>query len=95
MNELTEEEVMHVAHLARIGVTKCDVEKYKIQLKQIMNEIDRINEVNIDSLDFSISPTINSNIYREDVSVDEKYDVLKNAPKTNGNYIEIKRFVND
>ena len=32
MNELTREEVLHVAHLARIDVTEEDINKYKIQL---------------------------------------------------------------
>lgn len=94
MNELTKEEVLHVAHLARINVTDEDVAKYKVGLAQILNEIERINEVNVDE-DILISPTANKNVCREDVSIDESVDILKNAPKTSGNYIEIKRFVND
>ena len=94
MNELTKEEVLHVANLARINVSEEDIEKYKIQLKQILNEIERINEVNADD-DILISPTSNKNVYREDIGIDENIDVLKNAPKKSGNYIEIKRFVND
>lgn len=94
MNELTKEEVLHVANLARINVSEEEVEKYKKGLKQILDELNRINEVNA-SDDILISPTSNNNIYREDVGIDENVDVLKNAPKRSGNYIEIKRFVND
>lgn len=94
MNELTKEEVLHVAHLARISVTDEDVEKYKVQLKQILDEINRINEINVED-DILISPTENKNVYREDNGIDEDVDILKNAPKKSGNYIEIKRFVND
>lgn len=94
MNELTKEEVLHVAHLARINVTDDEIKKYQIGLKQILDELNRINEVNV-SDDILISPTENENIYREDIPVDEDVDVLKNAPKKSGNYIEIKRFVND
>lgn len=94
MNELTKEEVLHVANLARINVSDEEIEKYKVGLKQILNELERINEVNVDD-DILISPTSNKNVYREDVGIDENIDVLKNAPKTSGNYIEIKRFVND
>lgn len=94
MNELTKEEVLHVAHLARISVSEEDIEKYKVQLKQILDEINRINEVNVDE-DILISPTLNKNVYREDIGVDNEVDILKNAPKRSGNYIEIKRFVND
>lgn len=94
MNELTREEVLHVAHLARIDVTEEDINKYKIQLKQILDEINRINELDVDD-DILISPTDNKNVYREDVGINEDVDVLRNAPKKSGNYIEIKRFVND
>lgn len=95
MNDLTKEEVLHVAHLARIGVDDDDIEKYSHQLKQIMNEIDKINEIDVDISDFMISPTKNSNLYRSDVAVCEEVDFKLNAPKTNGNYIEVKRFRND
>ena len=94
MDELTKEEVLHVAHLARIDVTEEDINKYKIQLKQILDEINRINELDVDD-DILISPTDNKNVYREDVGINEDVDVLRNAPKKSGNYIEIKRFVND
>lgn len=94
MNELTREEVLHVAHLARIDVTEEDINKYKIQLKQILDEINRINELDVDG-DILISPTDNKNVYREDLGINEDVDVLRNAPKKSGNYIEIKRFVND
>ena len=94
MGELTREEVLHVAHLARIDVTEEDINKYKIQLKQILDEINRINELDVDG-DILISPTDNKNVYREDIGINEDVDVLRNAPKKSGNYIEIKRFVND
>lgn len=94
MDELTREEVLHVAHLARINVSDEDVEKYKVQLKQILNEMEKINEVDVDG-DILISPSNNKNEYREDVGINSDVDILSNAPKKNGNYIEIKRFVND
>lgn len=94
MNELTREEVLHVAHLTRIDVTEEDINKYKVQLKQILDEINRINELDVDG-DILISPTDNKNVYREDIGINEDVDVLRNAPKKSGNYIEIKRFVND
>ena len=95
MDEMTREEVLHVAHLARIEVDENDIEKYAHQLKQIMDEINKINEVDIDTSDILISPSENHNVYRDDEPIDEYVDISKNAPLTNGNYIEVKRFVND
>ncbi len=92
---MTNEEVLKVAHLARVYIDDNEIEMYKGQLEAIMNEINKINEVEIIDDDIMISPSSNINKYREDVPKKAKDDVLSNAPKTNGNYIQIKRFVNE
>ena len=92
---MTTEEVLKVAHLARVSIDDNEIEMYKGQLEAIMNEINKINEVEIIDDDIMISPSSNINKYREDVPKKAKDDVLSNAPKTNGNYIQIKRFVNE
>ena len=92
---MTNEEVLKVAHLARVYIDDKEIEMYKGQLEAIMNEINKINEVEIIDDDIMISPSSNINKYREDVPKKAKDDVLSNAPKTNGNYIQIKRFVNE
>lgn len=92
---MTNEEVLKVAHLARVYIGDNEIEMYKGQLEAIMNEINKINEVEIIDDDIMISPSSNINKYREDIPKKAKDDVLSNAPKTNGNYIQIKRFVNE
>ena len=92
---MTNEEVLKVAHLARVSIDDNEIEMYKGQLEAIMNEINKINEVEIIDDDIMISPSSNINKYREDVPKKAKDDVLSNAPKTNANYIQIKRFVNE
>ena len=92
---MTNEEVLKVAHLARVSIDDNEIEMYKGQLEAIMDEINKINEVEIIDDDIMISPSSNINKYREDVPKNAKDDVLSNAPKTNGNYIQIKRFVNE
>ena len=92
---MTNEEVLKVAHLARVYIDDNEIEMYKGQLEAIMNEINKINEVEIIDDDIMISPSSNINRYREDVPKKAKDDVLSNAPKTNGNNIQIKRFINE
>lgn len=94
MNELTKEEVLHVSDLAKINITDEELRSYQVSLKQILDEVNRINEINVDG-DILISPSENENIYREDIGITDEVNVLKNAPKSSGNYIEIKRFVNE
>lgn len=95
MNDLTEEEVLHVAHLGRLSLSKEEIEKYKHQLKQILNDINKINEVVIND-NIMISPSENSNVFSDNSykEIDTK-SALSNAPTTKGNYIEVRWLKND
>ena len=43
--KLTREEVLHVAELARIKITEEEIERYQVQLKQLLNDVEKINDV--------------------------------------------------
>lgn len=89
--EVTEEYVLHVAHLGRLKLNDDEIKRYKHQLKQILNEIDKINELNIDESDILITPSLNSNVFslKRSNNIDTN-EIISNAPKTNGNYIEVR-----
>ena len=44
-NKLTREEVLHVAHLARINISEEEIEMYQMNLKQMIDEIDKIKDL--------------------------------------------------
>ena len=39
MDKLTKEEVNHIAHLARIGMSENDVETFQIEPKKLLDEV--------------------------------------------------------
>ncbi len=96
MEKLEKEKVMHVADLARLYVKNEEMEKYEIQLADIMTEIDKINELNIDEKEeILIAPTENLNGYREDL-VGEMLDqesIFKNAKHVSDGYIVVPRVI--
>jgi aspartyl-tRNA(Asn)/glutamyl-tRNA(Gln) amidotransferase subunit C len=89
--------VLHVANLARLDVTEEEIVKYQTQLKNILDEIDKINKVDINSDEILITPTTSLNKYREDVvgNMLTKEEALKNANKTNGDFIEVLGVLNE
>jgi aspartyl-tRNA(Asn)/glutamyl-tRNA(Gln) amidotransferase subunit C len=97
VKSLSKEKVLHVADLGKIAINDEEIEAYGYGLKQILDEIERINELDIQTDDILIAPTDNFNIYRDDEVQDMLTinDVVKNAPKTKGNYIEVVRVIND
>ena len=89
--KLTKEEVLHVAHLARIKVDEEEIEKYQVELKQLLNDVDKIKEVEGYDEERMIAPWSKNTITREDKPGEmlNPKEVLKNAPRHSGNYIEV------
>jgi aspartyl-tRNA(Asn)/glutamyl-tRNA(Gln) amidotransferase subunit C len=91
MSGLSRNDVEHVAHLARLGLTDDELTLLQGQLNHILEQYAKLAELNTDA----IAPTAQTieleNILREDVvtpslPVDE---VLRNAPDAAGGYIVV------
>ncbi len=92
--ELTEEEVRHVAFLARVGVTDEDVKKYQKDLSSVLAYFDELNAVNTDNVEPIGHITGMTNVFRSDnvhdVDEDTKRRIMENVPETKDGYIKVK-----
>ena len=92
---LTKEEVLHVAHLARIEITDEELLKYQKDLKVLFDEIDKIKDLNDFDEDRMFAPCNKEfDLERKSVSVD-KDNLLLNVPKKKGNFVEVPVMVNE
>ena len=89
--KLTREEVLHVANLARIKLTEEEIEKYRVELKKLLSDVEKINDVEGYDDDILIACWDNNTELRKDEegSMLDPKQVLANAPKHAGNYIEV------
>jgi len=89
--KLTREEVLHVAELARIKIDENEIEKYQIELQQLLNEVEKINEVQGYDDEILIAPWNEKTITRKDESGEmlNPKQVVGTAPRHSGNYIEV------
>ncbi len=97
MEKLTKEEVLHVAHLARIQLTEEEIEKFQVQLKTLLNEVEKINEVKGYDDEMMFTPAKDIFTMRKD-EVGEMLsatEALKNAPKRNGNFVEVPVMIDE
>ncbi len=97
MDKLSVEEVKHVAYLARLELTDEEIEKFRVQLKSILNEVDKIKDIKDYDEEMMFSPVNHETELREDVPgemLDYK-TALKNAPRTNGNFVEVPVMLNE
>ena len=92
---LTEEEVMHVAHLARIEITPEELIKYQRDLKVLFDDIDKIKDLSDFDEDKMISPCENSFDINDNMHEVDKDNLLVNVPKKKGNFVEVPVMVNE
>lgn len=96
-DKLTKEEVLHVAKLAKIKLSEEEIEKYQIDLKKLLNEVEKINNVEGYDDNIMIAPWDDNTILRKDSEGEmlNKEDMLKNVPKHVGNYIEVPAVIGE
>ncbi|MDD5887961.1 MAG: Asp-tRNA(Asn)/Glu-tRNA(Gln) amidotransferase subunit GatC [bacterium] len=89
--KLSREEVLHVANLARIEIDEEEIAMYQVKLKQLLNEIEKVNEVKSYDEEMLICPTDNKCELREDIAGEmlAPKEALKNAPRSSGNYFQV------
>lgn len=92
MVKLSREQVLHIAELAKLGLTEEEVERFAEQLSDILDYAEILNR-----LDTSAIPPTAQVIYRRNVTrpdeVRESFspeDILANAPHREGNYFKVK-----
>ncbi len=90
--KLTDEEIKHIALLARLGISEDEVEKFRGQLSDILENFAVLQEV--DTTD--IQPTFQVTGMRNVTSVDEitpslpQNKIMENAPRREDGFFKIK-----
>lgn len=97
MDRLSKEEVLHVAYLARISLTEEEIEKFRVQLKVLMDDIDKIKDVKDYDSDMMYTPINEDARLREDIVGEmlSAKEATVNAPKKNGSFIEVPVMINE
>ena len=97
MDKLTKEEVNHIAHLARIGMSENDVETFQIELKKLLDEVSKITNIKGYDDEMMFTPSENKASLREDIVGEmlSAKEALANTPKKNGNFVEVPVMIND
>src|SRR5690554_3336716 len=91
MSRISKEEVMHVAHLARLALTEEEIQKFTQQLDAMITYAEQLNELDTENVEPTSHVLNMKNVMREDISdkglpVEE---VLKNAPEHEDGQIKV------
>jgi aspartyl-tRNA(Asn)/glutamyl-tRNA(Gln) amidotransferase subunit C len=94
---LSRDDVAHVAHLARLGLTDEELGRLEGQLNHILDQYTKLAELDTDAIPPTAQTIELENILREDVvrasfSVDE---ALANAPARDGDFIVVPAIIGE
>jgi aspartyl-tRNA(Asn)/glutamyl-tRNA(Gln) amidotransferase subunit C len=82
MSRISEDQVKHVAHLARLAITEDEAKKFTSQLDAIIGFAEQLNELDTKNVEATSHVLDMKNVMREDKPVEglPREEVLKNAP---------------
>ncbi len=90
--KLSREEVLHIALLARLGLTETEVDRLREQLSNILENFEVLQQIDTSG----IPPTAQSITLQNIVSDDEvasslhQSQVLANAPQKDGDFFRVR-----
>lgn len=81
--KLSREEVLHIARLARLGLSDDEVEKAREQLSHILENFEILQSVDTDNIPPTAQSLALQNVLREDEPCDSfpRTEILANAPQ--------------
>ncbi len=93
--KISKEEVLHVAHLARLNLTEDELEKMTGQLDNILSYFDKLGELDTSNIEPTTHAFQLSNAFREDtVKKSLSQDTaVENGPQQNGESFQVPRVI--
>ncbi len=93
MSKITEEEIIKLSKLARLGLTESEIKTLQTEMSAILEYVDLLEEVDVAGVLPTSQVTGLSNSCREDKmikSVINREELLENAPSTDNGFIKVK-----
>lgn len=94
--QVSKEELLHIANLARLTIDENEVENYLKNLEDILNFANIVNEAKVEGLDITIGANEAKNIFRKDeIKVFENNEaLLQNAINPEQKMFRIPKVIN-
>lgn len=92
---VTLKDVEHIAELARLKFSNEELENFTSQLNQILEYVEKLNELNTDNVEPLSHPVEGVNAFRADElkpSINRE-EALKNAPDSDNEFFKVPKVI--
>ncbi|HEY1835503.1 MAG TPA: Asp-tRNA(Asn)/Glu-tRNA(Gln) amidotransferase subunit GatC [Candidatus Saccharimonadales bacterium] len=96
MADLSRDDVLKLARLARLDLTDEEIERFAKELTEILHYVEQLQAVDVNGLEPTNQVTGLTNVMRKDEVVDYGYapkELLKNVPEVLDDHIKVKRMI--
>jgi len=95
--KIDQAQVRKVAKLSRLDLTEAEVEEFTGQLSAILDYVEKMNELDTDSIEPLAHCLPISNIFRRDCVKESlgTEKALANAPQRDGNFFKVPKILDD
>ncbi|MFZ2353333.1 Asp-tRNA(Asn)/Glu-tRNA(Gln) amidotransferase subunit GatC [Paucilactobacillus nenjiangensis] len=96
-SQIDEQQVQHVASLAKLKFTDEELSEFTPQLESIIDLFETLEKVDTTGVEPMTSATDRVNVMREDVAVNshQRDALLKNAPDAEDGYIKVPAIIDE
>jgi aspartyl-tRNA(Asn)/glutamyl-tRNA(Gln) amidotransferase subunit C len=94
---VTKKDVEKIAELAQLKFSEEELESFTPQMNEILNYMDKLNELDTENVEPLSHPVEQTNVFREDElkpSITTE-DALKNAPEKDEHYFKVPKVIGD
>lgn len=94
---IDEQQLDQIESLARLQLTDEEKERLRDQLSQILDHVEKLNELDLENVEPMTHPLELTNVLRED-DTDEPLDVedvLQNAPEKTGQFFKVPQVIEE
>jgi aspartyl-tRNA(Asn)/glutamyl-tRNA(Gln) amidotransferase subunit C len=94
MTKLNKNDILALAKLCKIRLTKNEIEKFQTELPKILNYVQKLNTVDTSGVEPTNQVTGLKNVMRVDETMDyntDRNELLSNAPSSTDGYIKVKK----
>ena len=92
---VTQKDVEYIAKLAKLKLNKDELENYTKDMNEILEYIDKLNELDTEKIEPLSHPLGTKNVLREDIPRQsiEREKALKNAPKATHEFFKVPKVI--
>ncbi len=94
--QVSKEELLHIVNLADLEINENEIDKYLLNLQDILNFAETVSKAPVEDLDITIGANEAQNVFRKDeIEVfEDNQALLQNAPEKELNMFKIPKVIN-